>query len=454
MSGSKDPVIKLFGKTIPLSESPPPSAAAVSIFNAASLPHSTNLDPSLSPNSSSRCPNSNPDDDAQNPQSKNSSAGKSDSSKQGDASESVHSESMRLVLNGNTKVEFDSNEDKTQQIYKTEEHSDVGNSQEKTLTKPDKLLPCPRCNSMDTKFCYYNNYSVNQPRHFCKNCQRYWTAGGTMRNVRIGAGRRKNKSLVSHCGVHIASTETALQSSCPDISNGTILTFGSENPQSESISSGLSIVEMAAQHEHEDDEPLGASVTSSAANSTNDVGTVFTPHPLVQNCNGFPPIAWTYVWNTPPGFCPPGFPMQFYPQPPYWGGCGTLNGPWVTNQFSSGSGSGSGSDSPNLGKHSRDEIESYKEEKSPKKSLWIPKTLRIDDPEEAAKSSIWATLGISKNEKFNSISGGGLFKPFQSKGDHEKNNSNNNNNASEASSSVLQANPAALSRSVDFRESS
>jgi hypothetical protein len=46
---------------------------------------------------------------------------------------------------------------------------------------------------METKFCYFNNYNVNQPRHFCKGCQRYWTAGGALRNVPVGAGRRKNK---------------------------------------------------------------------------------------------------------------------------------------------------------------------------------------------------------------------------------------------------------------------
>lgn len=28
--------------------------------------------------------------------------------------------------------------------------------------------PCPRCKSLDTKFCYYNNYNVKQPRYFCK----------------------------------------------------------------------------------------------------------------------------------------------------------------------------------------------------------------------------------------------------------------------------------------------
>jgi hypothetical protein len=59
---------------------------------------------------------------------------------------------------------------------------------ERPVMKP---IPCPRCQSMNTKFCYYNNYSVNQPRHFCRNCQRYWTVGGTLRNVPVGGGTRK-----------------------------------------------------------------------------------------------------------------------------------------------------------------------------------------------------------------------------------------------------------------------
>ncbi|RDX66555.1 Cyclic dof factor 4, partial [Mucuna pruriens] len=59
--------------------------------------------------------------------------------------------------------------------------------------RPEKIIACPRCKSMETKFCYFNNYNVNQPRHFCKACQRYWTAGGALRNVPVGAGRRKAK---------------------------------------------------------------------------------------------------------------------------------------------------------------------------------------------------------------------------------------------------------------------
>ncbi|KAL7130008.1 hypothetical protein ABFS83_13G105100 [Erythranthe nasuta] len=60
---------------------------------------------------------------------------------------------------------------------------------------PPPHLKCPRCDSANTKFCYYNNYSLSQPRHFCKACKRYWTRGGTLRNVPVGGGCRKNKKL-------------------------------------------------------------------------------------------------------------------------------------------------------------------------------------------------------------------------------------------------------------------
>ncbi|KAJ1411144.1 Zinc finger, Dof-type [Sesbania bispinosa] len=53
-------------------------------------------------------------------------------------------------------------------------------------------LKCPRCDSTNTKFCYYNNYNLSQPRHFCKNCRRYWTKGGTLRNIPVGGGSRKS----------------------------------------------------------------------------------------------------------------------------------------------------------------------------------------------------------------------------------------------------------------------
>ncbi|KAG2665680.1 hypothetical protein I3760_15G019900 [Carya illinoinensis] len=61
-----------------------------------------------------------------------------------------------------------------------------------------ELAPnCPRCASSNTKFCYYNNYSLSQPRYFCKGCRRYWTKGGSLRNVPVGGGCRKNRRAKS-----------------------------------------------------------------------------------------------------------------------------------------------------------------------------------------------------------------------------------------------------------------
>ncbi|XP_059276407.1 dof zinc finger protein DOF4.6 [Lycium ferocissimum] len=74
------------------------------------------------------------------------------------------------------------------------------NCAERKLVRPqkDQALNCPRCNSTNTKFCYYNNYSLSQPRYFCKTCRRYWTAGGSLRNIPVGGGSRKNKKSSSN----------------------------------------------------------------------------------------------------------------------------------------------------------------------------------------------------------------------------------------------------------------
>ncbi|KAL2523410.1 dof zinc finger protein DOF5.4-like [Forsythia ovata] len=30
----------------------------------------------------------------------------------------------------------------------------------------------PQCDSLNTKFCYYNNYNLSHSRHFCKSCRK------------------------------------------------------------------------------------------------------------------------------------------------------------------------------------------------------------------------------------------------------------------------------------------
>ncbi|CAH8359214.1 unnamed protein product [Eruca vesicaria subsp. sativa] len=71
---------------------------------------------------------------------------------------------------------------------------------------PEAALKCPRCDSNNTKFCYFNNYNLTQPRHFCKTCRRYWTRGGALRNVPVGGGFRKNKRSKSNGGGRSKST--------------------------------------------------------------------------------------------------------------------------------------------------------------------------------------------------------------------------------------------------------
>ncbi|URD82810.1 Zinc finger protein [Musa troglodytarum] len=44
------------------------------------------------------------------------------------------------------------------------------------MPQPEPGLKCPRCDSTNTKFCYFNNYSLSQPRHFCKTWGTSWVA--------------------------------------------------------------------------------------------------------------------------------------------------------------------------------------------------------------------------------------------------------------------------------------
>ncbi|CAM0882069.1 unnamed protein product [Alopecurus aequalis] len=70
-----------------------------------------------------------------------------------------------------------------------------------------EALPCPRCGSRETKFCYFNNYNVRQPRHLCRACRRYWTAGGALRRVASASpGRRRPRPSARSVALAAAST--------------------------------------------------------------------------------------------------------------------------------------------------------------------------------------------------------------------------------------------------------
>ncbi|KAI3452850.1 hypothetical protein Pfo_009513 [Paulownia fortunei] len=346
-----------------------------------------------------------------------------------------------------------------------EEPSESSASQEKTLTK----LPCPRCSSMDTKFCYYNNYNANQPRHLCKNCQRYWTAGGTMRNVPVGSGRRKNKNYPFTNYDHTMVMD-AFQATQADAINGIhsfkpndFLIFGSDRPLGEFMASTLKLSERsqncAQKNEFYEHSSRSSSATSNSTEKRSNADMLesgsgsFQDMPSQVPCFNQPP--WTCPQNfvhwrspkPPPAFGSSGFPITFNPTTRYWG-C-AVPSPWNVSWVSptsSSSGPAALCRSPtssNLRKHSREGTllrpsnsanEDLSEKRNAERCVLIPKTLN-----EAA-----STLGI-KNENTSSIDGTSFCKAFQSKG-HRNSNIDIN-------TMVLRANPAALSRSLNFHES-
>ncbi|OEL33630.1 Dof zinc finger protein DOF4.6 [Dichanthelium oligosanthes] len=87
----------------------------------------------------------------------------------------------------------------------------AGSTERRARPQKEKALNCPRCNSTNTKFCYYNNYSLQQVRYFCKMCRRYWTEGGSLQNIPVGGGSRKNKRSSSSSAS--ASTSASVTSS-------------------------------------------------------------------------------------------------------------------------------------------------------------------------------------------------------------------------------------------------
>lgn len=122
----------------------------------------------------------------------------------------------------------------SQEILMEKPNQDQEHHQQQ-LPPPQQTLKCPRCDSSNTKFCYYNNYSLSQPRHFCKACKRYWTRGGTLRNVPVGGGCRKNKrvkraSSSSSSANEVSSTSNPNNNHHLDLSSSTSTTHEHFNP--------------------------------------------------------------------------------------------------------------------------------------------------------------------------------------------------------------------------------
>uniref|UniRef100_A0A1J3JJK3 Cyclic dof factor 5 n=1 Tax=Noccaea caerulescens TaxID=107243 RepID=A0A1J3JJK3_NOCCA len=265
-----------------------------------------------------------------------------------------------------------------------------------TLKKPDKIIPCPRCESANTKFCYYNNYNVNQPRYFCRNCQRYWTAGGSMRSVPVGSGRRKNKGWASSNHYLQVTSEDYDNNNDNNNNSGTILSFGSSE----------SSVTETGKHQSGDTK-----ITADSASQEHKTHQGFlAPQAMFPNSSS----PWPYQWSST------GPTANFYPIPFYWGCTVPL---WPTSETS-----------PCLGKRSRDQTEGEGTKDTTTttttRAKLVSESLRINNETKPEKK----TQGFS------------LFNGFETKG-------NNRRNLVPETSINLQANPAAMSRSMNFRES-
>lgn len=280
------------------------------------------------------------------------------------------------------------------------------NNSESTTKRPGKVLPCPHCDSANTEFCYFNRSNSAQPWHFCKNCRRYQTAGRTMRKVPVGSGRRKNKNAIAlNCGQIMVSKSNQASPPC-----GKIFDFGS-NAHAKPWES-FTLKPKFGQKSHNcfqnglnEPERKELSLDRSSITSLDSVEN----GRKVNSVNG-ESVVMDNSRNCSPGIWI--FPCIYSPS------C----------------------DSQILGKHSSKTETLLNPEEN---NLWFPKTLRIGDPSESSKSSIWSTPEI-KNEKNDFIKGKVACKALKS--------SENDVHYQREHSLVLQANPAALARSLNFHE--
>ncbi|KAJ7982473.1 Dof protein [Quillaja saponaria] len=318
---------------------------------------------------------------------------------------------------------------------------------------------------LETKFCYFNNYNVKQPRHFCKICHRYWTAGGTIRNVPVGAGKRKNKhSSSQYCQVAVSPNVVSVTQADTINSSSKLHLSYAGHPTSSRPVEGIeeapkfrenaplceSLETMLNLKGQKKAVEVGAAADGDDGKGMEQVGLpeqCIGLNPLQPfQCYHVPPWAlqWTPDWNSMllgpgsmvpnpahigsrpavrvPGFNLPSIAIPFIP-PSHWGpSCGLHKGELrltgstgiLSPSSSTSNNECSGNSSPTLGKHSRDA--SIQAEDTMKQCLWVPKTLRTNDPEEAAKSSIWSTLGI-KPAQDRPILSDGIFKSLDHKSD-------------------------------------
>ncbi|KAF5199973.1 hypothetical protein FRX31_010440 [Thalictrum thalictroides] len=80
-----------------------------------------------------------------------------------------------------------------QDMGAVEDQQQHGEDEQLVEVKTDPPRQCPCCNSWETMFGYYNNYSDNKPIYRCKICSHYWAHGEVPGDISIEAMRKINQ---------------------------------------------------------------------------------------------------------------------------------------------------------------------------------------------------------------------------------------------------------------------
>uniref|UniRef100_A0A2N9J327 Dof zinc finger protein n=1 Tax=Fagus sylvatica TaxID=28930 RepID=A0A2N9J327_FAGSY len=181
-------------------------------------------------------------------------------------------------------------EDNTPAKPATKDDSQSSGSRKTASARPPEHgLKCPRCDSPNTKFCYYNNYSLTQPRHFCKTCRRYWTKGGALRNVPIGGGCRKNKKVKSSSRLSCDSKDSGSSSEM----GGGLKFFHGQSPAMDFQLGGLSFPRLhpptntSVYNQFSSSFGLGGDVLAGASGSVTSPGFALDPSGTTNSLMGF-----------------------------------------------------------------------------------------------------------------------------------------------------------------------
>ncbi|XP_042467025.1 dof zinc finger protein DOF2.4-like isoform X2 [Zingiber officinale] len=174
------------------------------------------------------------------------------------------------------------------------------------IPQPEAGMKCPRCYSANTKFCYFNNYSLSQPRHFCKTCRRYWTRGGALRNVPVGGGCRRNKrTKPSSSSANSTNTSTAAAAVIPSAA----ATSGSSSAATTSAVSLHQLPFMASLHQLRDFGGYGAGVVQPPANTLDYQLATAAENLRLHQLTQFPLLGEGHLDHA----LPPPAPMPVYP---------------------------------------------------------------------------------------------------------------------------------------------